>query len=1326
MDKPKEILDLEKELGFELTETKNEEDIFESRSKNTKLYLLSEKGRLIGLNLSDCDISEISFLYNLSSLNYLNLSYNRIMSLNIMYISYKITKVSPLSSLVNVTKLNLSNTQISDISLLSSLVKLTELNLSYNKVSDISPLSELVNLTNLDLDNNKISNISPLSSLVNLTKLNLSLTQISDISPLSNLVNLTEFNLSSPVSDISPLSNLLNLTELNLSSQTSDISPLSNLLNLTKLNLSSQTSDISPLKELVNLTELHLMYSPVSDISPLKELVNLTKLDLHNIQISDISPLKELINLTTLDLHDIQISDISPLKELINLTELNLRRNQVFDISPLKELINLTELNLERNQVSDISALKELINLTELNLMVNQVSDISSLKKLLNLTKLDLRYNKVSDINSIEKIISKNTNLWELSLNNNPLPIPLEIIRRSNVFELRNYIKDLKKGKVGNQEAKVIFIGNGSVGKTQIARRLVGFDYQLTHKSTHAISILRQKVACNFVENGLWVSYWDFGGQDIYHTTHRLFMQTRAVIVLVWDSENEKSLTHSHNDKIYDNHNLEYWLSYAHYFSPNSPILVVQNKIDEKGTTYLPSETKQKYYEEYPQIAGFLEVSAENKTNIDVLQEKIKHTFENNLNIRAEIIKPIPKSWNNVLKATRFIEKFGYKKISKSFFTRLCRLNNVKKSTNTILSYLHNIGALYHKEGYFSDKIILNQDWAIQAIYKILDRETQYFNLLHHAQENDKKISYSYLKEKVWTINSDKECELFLDFMQSAELCYEATPKDTPLKNKEYVIPQLLPLSPKEDLESYAKARNLIREDKINYRFLPPSLIQRFMVTIQNEVTIISLWQKGLIIKQENSIMIIESIISKDRALQYISLIYNEEAKNGFIEKIKDHFKILEGESPIKTTKSENGFDAIRYGREQMFGIQDRLENIENPQLNPTQMKNEKFITYLSESTGTEIPDLLFAIKKQYEEMPSSKRGTFNQLKDEFENPPNNFQLNGWKARLKVFISGLDFEIDFETNYPNQTQTTKMEHLILKQIKGLEETYSILIDKKTFFEKELRKTNDTSARFSLTENLKDIKTDMNNLLQEIDELSQQTSKSNSNSSSVSGNGNIVIQGSNNSQINIEINNLKEKAKQADTELEESLKEDKKTSVFISYNHKDKELANRIKDFLRKQEIDVTIDSEAMKSGEDIKTFIEKCVRENDVTLSLVSKNSLLSAWVAMESVLTFAGEKLANKKFIAVYEDDSFFDITFTDEALDVAEDRIKLISETIQNRLSKNRRIEDLQSDLSRYKELENNLPQIVGRLRNSLCIDISGNKFEAGMQKVCNDIKI
>lgn len=190
-------------------------------------------------------------------------------------------------------------------------------------------------------------------------------------------------------------------------------------------------------------------------------------------------------------------------------------------------------------------------------------------------------------------------------------------------------------------------------------------------------------------------------------------------------------------------------------------------------------------------------------------------------------------------------------------------------------------------------------------------------------------------------------------------------------------------------------------------------------------------------------------------------------------------------------------------------------------------------------------------------------------------------------------------------------------------------------------------------------------------------------------------------------------------------MEEKSNDNNKTSVFISYNHKDKITANKIKDFLRTKGIDVTIDSEAMKSGEDIKTFIEKCVRENDITLSLVSENSLLSAWVAMEGVLTFAGEKLANKKFIAVYEDDSFMKRSFTDDALDKVEEEILDISTTIQKRLSKNRRIEDLQNDLSRYKELENNLPQIIGRLKGSLCIPIGEDKFEEGMQKISNEIK-
>ena len=54
--------------------------------------------------------------------------------------------------------LNLRNNQLSDISVLKELKKLIQLNLSDNKLNEISALKELKNLTQLDLSNNQISN----------------------------------------------------------------------------------------------------------------------------------------------------------------------------------------------------------------------------------------------------------------------------------------------------------------------------------------------------------------------------------------------------------------------------------------------------------------------------------------------------------------------------------------------------------------------------------------------------------------------------------------------------------------------------------------------------------------------------------------------------------------------------------------------------------------------------------------------------------------------------------------------------------------------------------------------------------------------------------------------------------------------------------------------------------------------------------------------------------------------------------------------------------------------------------------------------------------
>ena len=98
-----------------------------------------------------------------------------------------------------------------------------------------------------------------------------------------------------------------------------------------------------------------------------------------------------------------------------------------------------------------------------------------------------------------------------------------------------------------------------------------------------------------------------------------------------------------------------------------------------------------------------------------------------------------------------------------------------------------------------------------------------------------------------------------------------------------------------------------------------------------------------------------------------------------------------------------------------------------------------------------------------------------------------------------------------------------------------------------------------------------------------------------------------------------------------------------STVFISYSQKDKVIAVKVKATLEANDIKVTIDSESMAPGEDIRAFIDRAIRDTQVTLSIVSRNSLSSDWVALESVESFAAQKyLEAKQFIACYLDDGF------------------------------------------------------------------------------------
>lgn len=81
---------------------------------------------------------------------------------------------------------------ISDLRPLSTLTQLTSLNLYHQQLTDLRPLSSLVNLRYLDLRGTGITNIEPLAALKNLRIVDLRENLIPDLQPLGDLPKLEQ------------------------------------------------------------------------------------------------------------------------------------------------------------------------------------------------------------------------------------------------------------------------------------------------------------------------------------------------------------------------------------------------------------------------------------------------------------------------------------------------------------------------------------------------------------------------------------------------------------------------------------------------------------------------------------------------------------------------------------------------------------------------------------------------------------------------------------------------------------------------------------------------------------------------------------------------------------------------------------------------------------------------------------------------------------------------------------------------------------------------------------------------------------------------------
>ncbi len=262
---------------------------------------------------------------------------------------------------------------------------------------------------------------------------------------------------------------------------------------------------------------------------------------------------------------------------LKNLQYLNLSDNKKlkqlqFDKS--MSMPDLEHLDISDAQLLELELPEALQSLRWLDASRNKLQKFEWSGDLPELVHLDLSDNQLKNFPA--EWIPRLPKLKRLYLKGNPLPESkrTEAENQANClpFMQEFYQAIAKEGGIKNDEYKVLLVGNGKVGKTCMVHRLVDDCFKPEWDSTHGIELrqLNDPKKLPYILN-----LWDFGGQDIYHATHRLFMQSSAIYLALWDME---GLKHEYTEREeggelrkYENYSLQYWLDYIKNQGGNPP-----------------------------------------------------------------------------------------------------------------------------------------------------------------------------------------------------------------------------------------------------------------------------------------------------------------------------------------------------------------------------------------------------------------------------------------------------------------------------------------------------------------------------------------------------------------------------------------------------------------------------------------------------------------------------------------------------------------------------------------------------------------------------------
>lgn len=514
------------------------------------------------------------------------------------------------------------------------------------------------------------------------------------------------------------LGKLIQLQSLSLIGNQLKLLPesLGQLTQLQLLYLSNNPLLVLPewLGNLTQLQSLRLANNQLKELPEfLSQLTQLEELDLSNNQLTSFPEwIGQLTQLKRLSISDNQLATLpESLGQLTHLQELASSGNNLITLpTSISRLKKLRHLYLYQNRLTTLpESIDQLIQLETISLFSNSLSILpEKLGQLSKLKKLGLEWNQIADLPSS---LAHLDNLEKLELDSNPLNPELAEAYEQGIDGVKTYLR-AKTDSIILNEAKLILVGEGEVGKTCLMDALLNNEWQ-EHSSTHGIEIKSFKVTTPDTQKEIILNGWDFGGQRVYRPTHQLFFSAPAVYLAVW-----KPREGSEQGFVKE------WIQLVKRRAPNAKFLVVatHNNLQQRQ----PDIDRQELWDLFgkdtvvdfffvdskPDAQGHRKGIAELKTAI----ARVAATL-------PEVGRSVPKSFADVRAA---LNERNAPYLPLDEVLAICRAHNMDDEiARLFITISHRLGHLTHYENdpALRDIVILRPDWLATAMSYVLDDE---------------------------------------------------------------------------------------------------------------------------------------------------------------------------------------------------------------------------------------------------------------------------------------------------------------------------------------------------------------------------------------------------------------------------------------------------------------------------------------------------------------------------------------------------------------------------------------------------------------------------